>query len=45
VKIYRTFKLLTSRLFAWAFELTPEGLKKEKDVDRSESITDRSGRI
>ncbi len=24
--------------FAWAFELTPEGLKKEKDVDRSNSI-------
>ena len=23
-------------IFAWAFELTPEGLKKEKDVDRSE---------
>jgi TolB-like protein len=27
--------------FAWAFELTPEGLKKEKDVERSESITRR----
>jgi adenylate cyclase len=26
-------------LFAWAFEMTPEGLKKEKDVDRSQSIT------
>ena len=25
--------------FAWAFELTPEGLKKEKDVDRSKSVT------
>ena len=22
--------------FAWAYELTPEGLKKETDVDRSE---------
>ena len=31
-------------LFAWAFELTPEGLKKEKDVDRSESITNVTGR-
>ena len=31
-------------LFAWAFELTPEGLKKEKDVDRSESITPVTGR-
>ena len=30
--------------FAWAYELTPEGLKKEKDVDRSESITHVTGR-
>ena len=30
--------------FAWAFEITPEGLKKEKDVDRSESITPKTGR-
>ncbi|MBT8068774.1 MAG: hypothetical protein KJO09_16135 [Gammaproteobacteria bacterium] len=30
--------------FAWAFELTPEGIKKEKDVDRSESITPKTGR-
>ena len=26
-------------IFAWAFEMTPEGLKKEKYVDRSQSIT------
>ncbi len=31
-------------IFAWAFELTPEGLKKEKDVDRSQSITRHTGR-
>ena len=31
-------------IFAWAYELTPEGLKKEKDVDRSESITHITGR-
>jgi adenylate cyclase len=30
--------------FAWAFELTPEGLKKEKDIDRSQSITHQTGR-
>jgi TolB-like protein len=30
--------------FAWAFELTPEGLKKEKDVDRTQSITTQTGR-
>ena len=31
-------------IFAWAFELTPEGLKKEKDVVRSESIAHVTGR-
>jgi len=30
--------------FAWAYELTPEGLKKEKDIERSESITHFTGR-
>ncbi len=29
--------------FAWAYEMTPEGLKKEKDVDRSQSITGVTG--
>ena len=31
-------------IFAWAFELTPEGLKREQDVDRSQSITRSTGR-
>jgi TolB-like protein/Tfp pilus assembly protein PilF len=31
-------------LFAWAFEMTPEGLKREKQVDPSESITNQTGR-
>jgi len=31
-------------VFAWAFEMTPEGLKKEKDIDRSQSIAPRTGR-
>ena len=31
-------------IFAWAFELTPEGLKREMEVDRSQSITPRTGR-
>jgi len=30
--------------FAWAYELTPEGLKKEKDVDRTRSIASLTGR-
>lgn len=31
-------------VFAWAFELTPEGVKLEKDVDRKKSITPNTGR-
>ena len=31
-------------IFAWAFEITPEGIKLEKDVDRSQSITHVTGR-
>lgn len=30
--------------FAWAFELTPDGLKREREVDRSRSITPHTGR-
>ena len=31
-------------ILAWAFELTPEGLKKDKDVDRSQSIASNTGK-
>jgi len=31
-------------VFAWAFEMTPEGIKLEKDVDRSKSITQETGK-
>jgi TolB-like protein len=30
--------------FAWAFEITPDGIKREQDVDRSESVTSQTGR-
>ncbi len=30
--------------FSWIFELTPEGVKREKDVDRSTSVTPDTGR-
>lgn len=30
--------------FAWAFEMTPDGVKRESDVDRSQSITPQTGR-
>ena len=31
-------------IFAWAFELTPEGLKRDSEVDRSQSIAPETGR-
>ena len=35
---------LLALFLSWAYELTPEGLKKERDVERSESITPVTGR-
>ena len=31
-------------LFSWVFEFTPEGLKKEKDIDRIASVTHKTGK-
>jgi len=31
-------------IFSWVFEMTPEGIKREKDVDRSQSVTHATGR-
>ena len=31
-------------VFSWLYELTPEGLKLDKDVDRSSSLTHHTGR-
>ena len=31
-------------LFAWAFELTPSGLKRDAEVDRSQSIATQTGK-
>ena len=31
-------------VFAWAFELTPEGIKLQKEVDRDQSITRETGK-
>jgi serine/threonine-protein kinase len=36
--------MLFALFFAWAFELTPEGIKRESEVDRSKSITPDTGR-
>jgi TolB-like protein/Tfp pilus assembly protein PilF len=32
-------------ILAWVFELTPDGIKKEKDVDRENSVTANTGRF
>jgi len=31
-------------LFAWAFEMTPDGLRKESDIDQSQSVAKVAGR-
>ena len=31
-------------IFAWAFEMTPEGLKRSEEVDEEESITNQTGK-
>lgn len=31
-------------VFSWAYEITPEGLKKEKEIDRTRSITDQTAK-
>ena len=35
---------LAALVMAWVFEVTPEGVKLERNVDRSESITPKTGR-
>jgi len=30
-------------LFSWAYELTPEGVKRESEIDRSSSVTHQTG--
>jgi len=35
---------LLALVLSWAYELTPEGVQKERDVDRSDSVTRVTGR-
>jgi TolB-like protein/Tfp pilus assembly protein PilF len=47
MKIFVTLAILgfpIALVFAWAFELTPEGLKRTEDVDVSQSTTRKTGR-
>jgi len=36
--------LVFAIFFSWAFEMTPDGIKREHDVDRSKSITPQTGK-
>ena len=36
--------LVPALIFAWAFEMTPEGIKREAEVDRSASIAGKTGK-
>jgi TolB-like protein/Tfp pilus assembly protein PilF len=47
MKIFVTLAILgfpIALVFAWAFELTPDGLKRTEDVDVSQSTTRKTGR-
>ena len=44
VVIMLAIGLIPTLIFSWAFELTPEGLKKEKDVDHSQSVLLHTGK-
>ena len=44
VVIVLAIGFVPAMILAWAFELTPEGLKKESEVDRTQSITPHTGK-
>ena len=47
LKIFVVFLMLgfpIVAIFAWAFEMTPEGIRRERDVDRKQSIVKHTGR-
>ena len=44
VVIMLAIAFVPTLIFAWVFELTPEGLKKDSEVDRSQSTTAHTGK-
>lgn len=36
--------LAPALIFAWVFEMTPEGVKRESEIDRSQSVTTETGK-
>ena len=44
ILLFLAVGFVVSVIVSWAYEVTPEGLKREEDVDRSQSITHATGR-
>jgi len=44
VVIVLSIGFIPSLIFSWVFEITPEGLKRDSDVDRDQSITHVTGK-
>lgn len=44
VVIVLSIGLIPALVFSWVFELTPEGVKKEQDIDRPQSIAPQTGK-
>jgi TolB-like protein/Tfp pilus assembly protein PilF len=44
VVIVLAIGLVPSMIFAWAFEMTPEGLKRDSEVDKTQSLTPHTGK-
>ena len=44
IVIVLSIGFIPSLIFAWVFEITPEGLKRDADVDREKSITQTTGK-
>ena len=44
VVLFLLLGFLPALIFAWVWELTPEGLKRERDIDRAQTITTNTGR-
>jgi adenylate cyclase len=44
VVIVLAIGFIPALVFSWAFEMTPEGLKKESEVDRTQSVTPHTGK-
>jgi TolB-like protein/tetratricopeptide (TPR) repeat protein len=43
VFLFLALGFVPALIFSWIYEMTPDGLKREKDVDRSQSVTATTG--